>query len=115
MSVTVAVAVVGRMEVVVLGVAMEVSESADVEVDEDEGEWIANEAVLGIMIPGEMEPSGVWSVVGRGWSFVVVVMLSSTSDFTVVGVSVFPDCAETDLTKPTISSEIQCHAEIVFR
>lgn len=105
------VAVAGRVEVVVLGVATEVSESADV----DEGEWMAKEAVLGIMVRREVEPSGVWSEVGRGWSFAVAVVLWSMSDFALVGVSVPSDCAETDLTKPTISSETRCHAEIVFR
>lgn len=44
-----------RLEGVVLGVVIGVSES----VEEDFGEWMLRDAVLGIIVRGEAEPSGV--------------------------------------------------------
>jgi hypothetical protein len=96
-----------RVDFVVLGVFMEVSESAEV----DSGEWMFRVAVLGIIALGEAEPSGVVRERVRSWSVVGSVFVCVLD-----GVSVPGDCdVETDLTNPIISSEMRCQAEMVFR
>lgn len=96
-----------RLEVVVLGVVIDVSEPAE----EDSGEWMLRDAVLGIIARGEAEPSEVVRVRGRSWS-----VAGSAFMFELVGVSVPGDWGvETDLTNPMISSEMRCQAEMVFR
>jgi hypothetical protein len=99
-----------RVEAVVLGVAMEVSESVEV----DSGEWIWRETVLGMIVSGEEGASGVVRV--WFWSGVVVVVVAMfASALVFVGVSVPGDGGETDLTKLMISSEMRCQAEMVFK